>query len=98
VQVAVVASEASRRTQERGVQTDLSRPRSFNAPQDAIGPPGHQGHTAGSWPTYSPPGPPGRSLQSSTLAGQGEVFYWESGEMLEETAQRGCGCPIPGGV
>jgi len=24
--------------------------------------------------------------------------YQESGEVLERAAQRGCGCPIPGGV
>jgi len=29
---------------------------------------------------------------------RGEVFYWESGEVLEQAAQRGCGCPIPGDV
>ena len=29
---------------------------------------------------------------------KGEVLYQESGEVLEETAQRGCGCPVPGGV
>ena len=28
----------------------------------------------------------------------GEVLYYESGEVLEQAAQRGCGCPIPGGV
>jgi len=28
----------------------------------------------------------------------GEVLYYESGEVLEQVAQRGCGCPIPGGV
>jgi len=27
-----------------------------------------------------------------------EVFHWERGEVLEQAAQRGCGCPIPGGV
>ena len=27
-----------------------------------------------------------------------EVLYCESGEVLEQAAQRGCGCPIPGGV
>ena len=30
------------------------------------------------------------------------ITFWyntvESGEVLERTAQRGCGCPIPGGV
>ena len=25
-------------------------------------------------------------------------FFTMSGEVLEQTAQRGCGCPIPGGV
>jgi len=29
---------------------------------------------------------------------QGEVPYQERGEVLEQAAQRGCGCPIPGGV
>ena len=29
---------------------------------------------------------------------QGEVLYYESGEVLEQAAQRGCGCPIPGGA
>jgi len=29
---------------------------------------------------------------------QGEVLYYESGEMLEQAAQRGCGRPVPGGV
>ena len=24
--------------------------------------------------------------------------YYESGEVLEWAAQRGCGCPVPGGV
>ena len=30
----------------------------------------------------------------------GEVLYYEyeSGEVLARAAQRGCGCPIPGGV
>ena len=28
----------------------------------------------------------------------GEVLYCESGEVLERAAQRGCGCPVPGGV
>ena len=27
-----------------------------------------------------------------------EVLYQESGEVLEQAAQRGCGCPVPGGV
>jgi len=27
-----------------------------------------------------------------------EVLYRGSGEVLEQAAQRGCGCPIPGGV
>ena len=29
---------------------------------------------------------------------QGEVLHRESGELLAQAAQRGCGCPIPGGV
>ena len=29
---------------------------------------------------------------------QGEVLYYESGEVLERAAQRGCGCHVPGGV
>jgi len=29
---------------------------------------------------------------------QGEVLYYESGEVLEQAAQIGCGCPVPGGV
>ena len=28
----------------------------------------------------------------------GEVLYYESGEVLEQSAQRGCGCPVPGGI
>lgn len=28
----------------------------------------------------------------------GEVLFYESGEVLAQAAQRGCGCPIPGGV
>ena len=28
----------------------------------------------------------------------GEVLYYESGEVLAQAAQRGCGCPVPGGV
>ena len=28
----------------------------------------------------------------------GEALYYESGEVLEQTAQGGCGCPISGGV
>ena len=28
----------------------------------------------------------------------GEILYRESGEVLEQAAQRGCGCPAPGGV
>jgi len=28
----------------------------------------------------------------------GEALYYERGEVLEQAAQRGCGCPIPGGV
>jgi len=26
---------------------------------------------------------------------QGEVLYYESGKVLEQAVQRGCGCPIP---
>ena len=29
---------------------------------------------------------------------QGEALYYESGEVLEQAAQRGSGGPIPGGV
>ena len=29
---------------------------------------------------------------------RGEVLYQESGEVLEQAAQRGCGCPVLGGV
>ena len=29
---------------------------------------------------------------------RGKVLYQESGEVLERAAQRGCGCPVPGGV
>ena len=29
---------------------------------------------------------------------QGEVHYYESGEVLGQAAQRGCGCPTSGGV
>ena len=29
---------------------------------------------------------------------EGEILCQESGEVLERAAQRGCGCPIPGGV
>ena len=28
----------------------------------------------------------------------GGRFFTESGEVLAQAAQRGCGCPIPGGV
>jgi len=28
----------------------------------------------------------------------GDVLYRESGEVLKQAAQRGCGCSIPGGV
>ena len=28
----------------------------------------------------------------------GEFLYYKSDEVLEQAAQRGCGCPIPGGV
>lgn len=27
-----------------------------------------------------------------------EVLYQESGKVLEQASQRGCGCPNPGGV
>jgi len=34
-----------------------------------------------------------------TLVGhQGEVLHCESGKVLEQAAQIGCGCPIPGDV
>jgi len=26
------------------------------------------------------------------------LSYYESGKVLEQAAQRGCGCPVPGGV
>ena len=26
------------------------------------------------------------------------ILYGESGEVLEQAAQGGCGCPVPGGV
>ena len=29
---------------------------------------------------------------------QKQVIYYDSGEMLEQAAQRDCGCPIPRGV
>ena len=29
---------------------------------------------------------------------QEEILYSESGEALEQVAQRSCGCPIPGSV
>ena len=32
------------------------------------------------------------------IAYKGEVLHRESGEVLEQAAPRGCGCPIPGGV
>ena len=32
------------------------------------------------------------------LAIRGGVLHRESGEVLAQAAQRGCGCPIPGGV
>ena len=28
----------------------------------------------------------------------GEILYRECVEVLEQAAQRGCGCPVPGGV
>ena len=28
----------------------------------------------------------------------GRKFFTESGEVLEQAAQTGCGCPVPGGV
>ena len=28
----------------------------------------------------------------------GKVLYQESSEVLEQATQRGCGCPVPGGV
>ena len=36
--------------------------------------------------------------QRSRLDGRGEMFYSEGGEVLEQTAWRSCGCPIPGGI
>ena len=27
-----------------------------------------------------------------------QVLFYESGEVLTQAAQRGCGCPVPGGV
>ena len=29
---------------------------------------------------------------------QAEILYCEGGETLEQVAQRGCGCPLPGGL
>ena len=29
---------------------------------------------------------------------QEEIFYSEGGEVLAQAAQRGCRCPIPGGI
>jgi len=26
------------------------------------------------------------------------ILYWESGEVLQQAAQRGCGCPLPGRI
>ena len=34
----------------------------------------------------------------SEIGCQGEVFYRESGEALEQVTQRGCGCLISGGI
>ena len=28
----------------------------------------------------------------------GRILYSESGETLEQAAQRGCGCPLPGSI
>ena len=28
----------------------------------------------------------------------GEVVYYESGKVLQQATQRGCRCPIPGGI
>ena len=28
----------------------------------------------------------------------GEILYQESGEVLKQPAQKGCGCPVPGGI
>ena len=28
----------------------------------------------------------------------GKVLCYESGEVLQQATQRGCGCPVPGGV
>ena len=40
----------------------------------------------------------GRLRLKEVLYDVGEVLYYESGKVLEQTAKRGCGCPIPGGV
>ena len=32
------------------------------------------------------------------MRGQEEILHSEGGEALEDVAQRGCGCSIPGGV
>jgi len=38
------------------------------------------------------------STQRKKTRCQGETLFWEGGEVLVKAAQRGCGCPIPGGV
>ena len=35
-------------------------------------------------------------LIKNMWSSSGEVFHWESGELLEQVAQRDCGCPICG--
>ena len=37
-------------------------------------------------------------LKEGRFRYNGEVLYYESGEVLVQAAQRGCGCPIPGVV
>jgi len=36
--------------------------------------------------------------QGGSLGCRGEILYRESGEVLEQAAQRGCGYSVPGGV
>ena len=41
----------------------------------------------------------GHSNTHTNIKGyQEEVFHPEGGDALEEVAQGGCGCPIPGGI
>ena len=37
-------------------------------------------------------------LEETFVRPLGKPFLCESGEVLEQAAQRSCGCPIPGGV